>query len=153
MKTIFILVTDGLRALVVNDSSVGQTSLPSQRQWPNSLRPSKNHWPLNLIRHVTYHVPFDWPDYKKQKKAFGMPEDSAWFLIELNAQQLDHIQKETKKVCAWFFRYASAKVPWTLKLLDFTSLDFSKSSCEAMSAHCLRSYLEKNTETKTLDTL
>lgn len=129
---------------MVQDNNV--IGLPSQRQWPVSLRPRKNQWPLALLRHITFNSIINWPDYQKQKKAFGMPEDSSWYLFSITKEVFDSVLLQSKKSSEWFFRYASAKVPWTLKALDFNSI--TSNTCEVMSAHCIREYIQQ-TQTKT----
>lgn len=143
MKSIFLLVTDGSRAMMIHDPILGNDYLlPSHQQWPKTLKPSKNEWPLHLVKHVTYNIPFQWPEYQKQKKTFGMPEHSSWFLFSITQPDFDYLLRETKKVSQWFFRYANASIPWTIKSFDLTILN-GKTNCDAMSAHCLRAYLEK----------
>jgi hypothetical protein len=118
-----------------------------------SVKPPKNNWPLALARHVTYASAIEWPEYTKQKRAFGMPEESAWYTFLLSPHQLDAIVMQTKKSAEWFFRYANAKTSWTFKIVDLESIVNNKVTCEIMSAHCIRDFLQKRTNTETSDFL
>lgn len=140
-----LLITDGTRVLLIQDST--GLALPSQRQWPVTLKPPKNNWPLALARHISFNCVQEWPEYQKQKRAFGMPDESLWYVFLIGPTNLDAIVHQTKKTSEWFFRYASARIPWSLKIADLHSIIANKLSCEVMSAHCIREYLQKTTNT------
>lgn len=139
-----IFVTDGNRALVVQRQDRLFT-LPNETLWPAGLRPRRQNWPIAILMHACYNSytkarSNDWPALVKQKRAFGLSADTSWYASLVEPRVLDVLVSNSKASKMWWFRYADAKPPWTLKIVN---LDDFKDQCDAQSAHCALAFLHK----------
>ena len=139
-----ILLTDGTRALVVQRQDRLLT-LPNETLWPAGLRPRRQNWPLAILMHTCYSSyskarSKEWPPIVKQKRAFGLSADTSWYACSVDPSFLDLLVANAKTSKLWWFRYADAKPPWTLKIVK---LDDFKDQCDAQSAHCALAFLHK----------
>ena len=140
---LYVLVTDGISALMVLDSENQLPTLPSYKLWPVNKKAKKINWPLALIRHATFELPFDWPEYTRPKKAFGLPEKSGWAIFKLDTLNFQALIKLCKKNYLWWHRNASAKVPWKIKSVKMDSLNLT---CDPCGAHCIREFLKHHND-------
>ena len=134
---VFVLVTDGKKGLVLSQGfSLG--SLPNETFWPQGKRPQRQNWPFAILSHCLYGQK---PKLvlEKRQRAFGLPANASWYVAIIEEIELEDLYKRAKSQRTWWFRYADAKIPWTIKLVSLA--DF-RSSCDANSAHCAEAYLE-----------
>jgi hypothetical protein len=136
MKGLYILVTDSKRALIVSDFSTWQ--LPCHLHWPAARPPLKNGWPAAILKHVTYGHELQWPAVAKQKKVFGQPKSSTWYLCEISEDFLDSLVRQARMSRIFWQRHASATVPWTLKAVP---LDHAVKLISGHSSNCVVAYL------------
>lgn len=140
---LFVLVTDGTNSLMVSQPDNPTATLPSYKIWPVTKKARKMNWPLALIKHITYDLPFNWPDYIRPKKAFGLPEKSGWAIFKLEQKQFKSLLKLCKITSSWWHRNASAKLPWKLKSVKMNSATLA---CDPCGAHCIREFLKHHND-------
>ena len=133
---LFILVTDNTRGLVVQQGS-GLFFLPKESMWPIGLRPKRQNWPLAILGHALYGQKVKLKLIKRTR-AFGLPANTAWYSSVVDESEFDNILNYCRTQKKWWFRYANATVPWTIKgvaLKDFRTV------CDAESAHCAEAHI------------
>ena len=119
---LYLFITDNVDVIVVSDTSLDtkQLELPSYKQWPVQKEHQHNNFALALARHVTFDIGIEWPEIIKPKRAFGLEKHSKWVIFKVDS--VHPIVEKTNCTSKWFYRYANAKIPWTLraiKLIDF----------------------------------
>ena len=129
-------MTDGTNILAVDNGSL---SLPSHNQWPTTRPIRKSSWPQYLMKHITFEMNFEWNEYKKPKRAFGLDKNSSWAIFEITSEQLQTVVKFSKRNRNWWIKHGFGKPEWALRSLDMSR---ALKVCDVNSAQCVAAYLQ-----------
>jgi len=121
MGGLYVLLTDTTNCLVVETSS-GQFSLPSHKQWPINRKVPKVNWASQLFRHITFGIrPTEQIHFFKQEQPFGIPRTTKLYAAVVSQECLEMLGDSCKNVGLWIYRHTSSeKFPWALKIKPMT---------------------------------
>jgi len=130
MKGLYVLVTDGTRALCTDSGE-----LVSHKLWPIARKAPKTQWPTALVKHATYGL-WTLSGPQKFKRPFGLAKNMAMSAFVVDAAALDLIARQCKSVRSWHKHHAG----YTSHALKIMSLEAPIESFELTAAHCIRAY-------------
>jgi hypothetical protein len=135
MKYFWILVTDNINVLTIDDGSTA--SIPNFTHWPANRPFKRNNMLDALFDHVLCGL--QRPDLKKtkMKRIFGMPVKSCWAVYEID--NIDLLVKNLKKIKVWWTHHAGASIEWRVRSIDKTDVKL----LDVTSAAIVQDYFDK----------
>jgi hypothetical protein len=119
MKELYIIVSDGTHCLYL-DVGNGTFELPSHKQWPMTRKPSRNHWPISVLEHVTYGL-HTWTTYERLRRPFDTMTASIVY-FPVSDVSLKSLVAQCQTVYRWHYYYGPYEAPWKVKLAPLKDL-------------------------------
>ena len=129
----YILVTDGLRVLMIHDTKL---LLPNTSQhWPITKSRPKNAWSSNLLKHITYGLHEE--AFEKPVRPFGFPVGQYLSICRLEPATIDEIMTKCTTIKRWA-KYNAGKDDFGFRFQILTVKDANINTIDLMSSHGLR---------------